>query len=147
VKRGDGDTGDETVATCPSGRCREGALLVGIVGTDGRLGYITPAMPIDADFVARARLGRTPESRFRFGEPCVRDRCAQWAVDRCGLITELLATPKGIAATSVKHRPLPACGIRNSCRWFRDRGADACAICPLVVHTRRVPARQLSGEH
>jgi hypothetical protein len=141
VSDSEGDTKDSRTATCPSGRCREGAVLVGIMGRDGRLGYITPAMPIDADFVAHARAGRTPESRFRFGEPCVKERCAQWAGDHCGLIDMLLASPQGTAATSGRRgTPLPHCGIRGSCRWFRERGADACAICPLVVHTRRVPA-------
>lgn len=131
----------ETPATCPSGRCREGAVLVGIVGPDGRLGYVTPALPIDAEFVARTRTGRTPESRFRFGEPCAEGRCGHWGGDRCGLITELLDSPRGAAeGSAARVMPLPRCGIRASCRWFRERGPDACAICPLVVHTRREPA-------
>ena len=141
MRREEEQAENETEVTCPSGRCREGAVLVGIVGPDGRLGYITPAMPIDADFVTHARVGRTPESRFRFGEPCVKERCAQWAGDHCGLIDGLLASPRGTTATSApRDMSLPRCGIRSSCRWFRERGADACTICPLVVHTRRVPA-------
>ena len=31
-------------------------------------------------------------------------------------------------------------GIRRSCRWFAQRGTEACGVCPIVVHTRRVPA-------
>jgi len=130
----------ELPATCPSGRCRTGAVLVGIVGPDGRVGYVNPAMPIDDEFVARARTGRTPESRFRFGEPCAEGRCAQWAGDHCGLIEEFLASPKAEAATSGSRTPLPRCSIRASCRWFRERGPDACAICPLVVRSQREPA-------
>jgi hypothetical protein len=131
----------ENPATCPSGRCREGAVLIGIVGEDGRLGYVTPALPVDADFVSRAKAGRTPESRFRFGEPCAEHRCAQWAGDRCGLIEELLDSPRAAATDEQAATSLPKCGIRSSCRWFRERGADACGICPLVVHTPRRPAR------
>jgi hypothetical protein len=127
-------------ATCPSGRCRPGAVLVGIVGPDGRVGYVHPALPIDEEFVARARTGRTPESRFRFGEPCVEGRCAQWAGEHCGLIDEFLASPTGEATTSGSRPPLPRCNIRASCRWFRERGPDACAICPLVVRSQREPA-------
>lgn len=137
----------ETPATCPSGRCRPGAVLVGIVGPDGRVGYVTPGLPIDDEFVARAWAGRTPESRFRFAESCVESRCAQWAGDHCGLIHEFLASPRGEAATSGSRTPLPRCGIRASCRWFRERGPDACAICPLVVRSPREPAttdRQIS---
>jgi hypothetical protein len=28
---------------------------------------------------------------------------------------------------------LSACGIRQSCRWYFQRGAAACAGCPLIV--------------
>jgi hypothetical protein len=28
---------------------------------------------------------------------------------------------------------LPACGIRRTCRWFAQRGAAACGVCPLIV--------------
>jgi hypothetical protein len=131
----------ETPKTCPSGRCRENAVLIGIVGEDGQLGYVIPALPVDAEFVARAGTGRTPESRFRFGEPCAEGRCAQWAGDHCGLIDELLDSPHGSTVVSEpRDTSLPRCGIRSSCRWFGERGSDACAICPLVVHTRREPA-------
>jgi hypothetical protein len=139
TSKGD-DAGPIERATCPSGRCKEGSVLLGIVGQDGVLGYVTPAMTIDAEFVSRARRGRTPESRFRFAEPCAEGRCAQWADDRCGLIDELLASSKGSAAAAQSLSPLPRCSIRRSCRWFKQRGPDACRICPLVVHTPRVPA-------
>jgi hypothetical protein len=28
---------------------------------------------------------------------------------------------------------LPTCTIRQTCRWFGQRGRDACVVCPLVV--------------
>jgi hypothetical protein len=28
---------------------------------------------------------------------------------------------------------LPGCGIRQSCRWFHQRGEAACRICPEIV--------------
>lgn len=134
----DADSGAGTQLTCPSGRCREGSVLFGIVGGDGRLGLIEPPLPVDAEFVARAREGRGPESRFRFGEPCVQADCDQWAGDRCGLIDDLLDEPAGIAVLE-QGSALPRCGIRPSCRWFRQRGRDACAVCPLVVREPRRP--------
>ena len=130
--------GDPRASTCPSGRCREGSVLIGIVGGDGRLGHISPALPVDAEFVARAAAGRTPESRFRFAEPCAEARCNQWAGDSCGLIAEILDSPRGIAEAS-DDTSLPRCGIRVSCRWFGERGPEACAICPLVVRNSRQP--------
>lgn len=82
-------------ATCPSGRCREGAILLGIVGADGVLGYVTPKMTVDADFVDRAYQGRTPETRFRFAESCIEHKCTQWTGDRCGVIYRALRSPDG----------------------------------------------------
>src|SRR6266545_2966883 len=119
-------------ATCPSGRCNEGSLLLGIVGQDGLVGYITPGMTVDAQFVSRARQGRTPESRLRFAEPCAEDDCAQWTGDRCGLIDELLDSPKASTAAAQNMGLLPRCSIRRSCRWFDQHGSNACGICPLI---------------
>jgi hypothetical protein len=28
---------------------------------------------------------------------------------------------------------LPACAIRRTCRWYAQRGAAACTVCPLIV--------------
>lgn len=120
-------------------------MLIGIVGSDGRLGHISPVLPVDAEFVARATTGRTPESRFRFAEPCAEARCNQWAGDRCGLIEEMLDSPRGIAEAS-DGGALPRCGIRASCRWFGERGPEACAVCPLVVRNSRQPAADLPGD-
>jgi hypothetical protein len=115
--------------------------VIGIVGQDGRLGHISPALPVDADFVTGVQAGRTPESRFRFGEPCAEGRCGHWTGRRCGLIERLLASPVGVEAVyTSKGAPLPRCGIRSSCRWFGERGAEACGVCPLVVRTQRHPA-------
>lgn len=117
----------------------EGSTLLGIVGPDGQLGYVTPPMEIDREFVERAHRGRTPESRFRFAEPCAESGCAQWTGERCGLIDEMLATPRQSAGPQ-PVTILPRCGIRHTCRWFAQRGPAACHICPLVVRTRRIPA-------
>ena len=34
---------------------------------------------------------------------------------------------------------LPQCSIRESCRWFDQTGADACAVCDAVVTETRDP--------
>jgi hypothetical protein len=36
-------------------------------------------------------------------------------------------------AEALSSAELPRCAIRSSCRWFAQRGAEACAVCPLVV--------------
>jgi hypothetical protein len=50
------------------------------------------------------------------------------------LIYQILDSPAAVRIT-LGSKPLPACVIRSSCRWFAQVGARSCAICPHVVHT------------
>ncbi|NUQ93809.1 MAG: hypothetical protein HOQ11_01575 [Gemmatimonadaceae bacterium] len=116
---------------CPSARCEEGAILVGVVLGDGRVAYAAEEARIDAEFVAIAREGRQPESRFRFAGRCVQGACRQWTGSRCGVIDRVL--DEGLAAAASMPATLPQCSIRAQCRWFDQAGADACAACPVVI--------------
>jgi hypothetical protein len=115
---------------CPSGPCREGALLLGVMTPEGRLGYIKPATRVDADFVARAKAMGRPESRFRFSVPCVEGDCPQWNGEGCAVVETVI---EETASLDLAEASLPQCGIRATCRWYSQRGAKACAVCPLVV--------------
>jgi hypothetical protein len=113
-------------ALCPSGRPRTGALITGIVGPDGKVAYIRPALPVSAEWLERGAPTSDLETRFRFAEPCVSGACAQWGNGGCRI---------GKAAASVGASlmgDLPECGIRPSCRWHRQEGDAACRACPLV---------------
>jgi len=121
----EGETNEELL--CPSARCEEGAILLGVVGPSGRVGFVRPLLVVDQEFVDAAHEGRTPEKRFRFAQPCIADGCRHWEDGRCGVAD---ATAVRDEAAS---RPLPACSIRPNCRWFSQRGAAACAACPHVV--------------
>jgi hypothetical protein len=123
---------------CPSGRCEPGSQLIGIVGADGRLGYVTPPLEIDANFVVVAQRGRAPGSRFRFAEPCLGQHCQHWADSQCGLIESICADASNQLALPGELE-LPRCGIRSQCRWFSQRGRAACEVCPLVVRVPRLP--------
>ena len=112
---------------CPSARCEPDALLIGVVGTSGRVGHLTPAVPVDDSFVTKAREGRAPEKRFRFAQPCVERQCRHWTGSRCGVIDAALSRDLE------SQESLPRCGIRPRCRWFAQSGAAACRVCPLVV--------------
>lgn len=120
---------DDPERTCPSYSCEPGAKLIGVVKGDGTIGYVSPPLEIDVDFVERARRGRTPEKRFRFAGPCVEGRCEHWTGSRCGVIDTVLTTPD----RPPEPERLPRCGIRSSCRWYAQSGAEACGACPLVV--------------
>jgi len=112
---------------CPSGRCRPGSHLLAI-RTDEGLGYVDPPLPVSEEFIQLVEhSGGAAEQRFRFTERCIEHGCSQWSGGGCGVIERLLATRVG-----TPHE-LPACGIRPRCRWFAQRGADACAVCPYVV--------------
>ena len=115
---------------CPSARCEEGAILVGVVLGDGRVAYAAEEVRVDAEFVATARQGREPESRFRFAGRCVQGACRQWTGSRCGVIDRVLDS--GVVAEPAEAT-LPRCSIREHCRWFDQAGAEACAACPLVI--------------
>lgn len=119
---------------CPSARCQEGAYVVGIVGPNGTVGYVSPLLQVGRDFVAAANLGRPPEGRFRFAQPCVEGGCANWDGARCQVIDRaMLAKSQAEADLGEFRGRLPRCSIRRWCRWFEQAGAAACETCPLVV--------------
>jgi hypothetical protein len=113
---------------CPSYRCEEGAILVGIVNAEGHIVFASNRLVVDQDFVDTAQHGRTPEKRFRFSGPCAQGSCQQWTGNRCGVIDRVLIQAVDLASTT-----LPNCSIRSQCRWFHQSGAEACAVCPEVI--------------
>src|SRR4051794_5199030 len=119
--------------TCPSARCEPGATLLGVVGADGTVGYVTPQLTVDEAFVVQARRGRAPEKRFRFAGGCVESGCAQWTGSRCGVIDRVLDGGLVEAPEPGARGALPHCAIRPGCRWFEQSGAEACGVCPLVI--------------
>ena len=118
---------------CPSYSCQPGAILLGIVMRDGRVAFSSDQLIINEEFVQIAHEGRTPEKRFRFGGQCVQNGCRQWTGERCGVIDKITET----ANINVESAALPECSIRSECRWFYQRGAEACAVCPEIVTDSR----------
>jgi hypothetical protein len=127
---------DDSRALCPSGKCEPGAKLLGIIQADGTVGYLGDPIEIDGDFSDRAHRGRTPERRFRFVNPCAECGCRQWTGTRCGVIDKVLTELEGS-----ETEQLPKCGIRPHCRWFKQNGAAACAVCSLVITDTRDSAQ------
>jgi hypothetical protein len=114
---------------CPSARCEEGSIFLGIVLGDGRMVYASDRIILDQEFVQIAHEGRPPEKRFRFASPCVKGTCRQWTGSSCGVIETVIEK----LASFPSCGELPTCSIRSRCRWFRQRGAAACAVCPEVI--------------
>lgn len=121
----------DTGLLCPSARAEDGAILLGVVGADGVVGYVQPLITVDENFLRKAGEGRTPEKRFRFAQPCVEAGCGYWTGSRCGVIDQAVDFPLNDSGVSLDH--LPRCSIRPSCRWFRQAGPSACSVCPFIV--------------
>jgi hypothetical protein len=118
--------------TCPSAPGRPGALLIGVIGRRGSVGYVNPSPTVDDTFLRLAGESDLPlEKRFRFASPCVEGGCAQWTGSRCGVIDEVLGVDEVIPTPASES--LPRCAIRTMCRWFAQSGADACRVCPQVI--------------
>ena len=120
---------------CPSSTVGHATHLLGVVGEDGRVHYVSPALPIDEDFRAKVGCDGRAEARFRFSGGCVEGACAQWTGSGCGVIDGLLDEVDALDEpldTKLRH-----CEIRRTCRWFAQRGPAACHVCPLVVTDTR----------
>jgi hypothetical protein len=118
---------------CPSSPLEYATHLLGVVGRDGRIHYVSPALPLDDDFrVAASRRGKTG-ARLRLSGPCLESGCQQWTGSRCGVIEDVLEETADVDLDT-ELRP---CTIRRDCRWFAQQGAAACHVCPLVVTDSR----------
>jgi len=124
---------DRTAKSCPSALCEEGALLLGVVVPDGTVGYVQPPTRVSADFVAQAQARGHPERSFWFSGACREAACGQWTGTGCGVIDLVIGARPDDPADAKASAGLPACGIRRTCRWFAQRGAAACAVCPQVI--------------
>ena len=116
------------ILDCPSAKCTVGTRIIGIVQNDGTVAHLHKPLEVDSDFLEEASRGRSPEQRFRFAGPCAESGCSQWTGASCRVsdsVVELLVAEQ--------TESIPQCGIRRTCRWFRQNGLKACSVCTLVV--------------
>jgi hypothetical protein len=109
---------------------KPGATLLGVVDEDGQIEWAPPGLVVDEEFVRIAKEGRDPLKRFRFSKPCLEGGCSQWKGTHCGVVESVLDNIEGGPRVPDSLRD---CAIRSECRWFRERGAQACEICPEVM--------------
>jgi hypothetical protein len=121
----------EKVVLCPSAKAEPGAMLIGVLGEDGRVAHLATKLKIDENFIASASQHGPLEQRFRFSAPCQECKCVNWKNQTCRVVEqvfELTLKPQTPTANE-----LPPCSIRKDCRWWLQSGKDACAVCSLVV--------------
>ena len=115
---------------CPSNKCKPGSKLLGLRQDDGTISILPEALPIDESFIEKVKdHPLAPEQRFRFTNKCVENGCNQWTGKGCGVIDQVVQYLEHIPA----KEELPKCSIRPSCRWFLQKGADACKVCPYII--------------
>ena len=126
-----------TPILCPSSRCKDGAIVLGIVLPNQTIAYADQRYRISAQQAAEMQQSpMNPEKRFRFSSPCAQCGCGQWQKDssseyggHCGVIESVLSTPQPPGLS----KELPNCSIRSQCRWHAQRGEEACSVCRYVV--------------
>jgi hypothetical protein len=120
---------DDHKVLCPSARCELGSSLLGIVNREGRIAFLNTPVELQSSFIQIAHKGRPPGKRFRFTAPCLETGCTQWIEGRCSVVDTVIAA----IHDELPEEHFPTCGIRSSCRWFRQSGYAACTVCENVV--------------
>lgn len=118
-------------------------MLIGVVKADGRVANLLTPLEVGLDFIESGRKHGSLEARFRFSSPCQESHCGHWAGHECGLIAHLEQAAAEIGCAG-EHQSLPPCAIRPQCRWWQQRGRNACAVCPVVVTDQRMQAGPIS---
>jgi hypothetical protein len=116
---------------CPSARGEAGAILLGIIQEGGTVAFIPTKVEVTPEFIAIASRGWTLEKRFRFAAPCIKEGCKQWTGTSCSVVDRLASHVQPVE-TEYRNQ-LPKCSIRANCRWFAEKGIEACQVCPLVI--------------
>ena len=125
---------------CPSAQPdMAGASVLGVVGgtpEQPAVGYLEEPIP-----VTPAVLGMTGPVKatevFRFAAPCAEERCQHFDGTDCRLAKKIVQLVP--AVTEI----LPACTVRQQCRWWLQEGAAACRRCPVVVTENYQPSEEL----
>ncbi len=133
-------------ASCPMSalRCPSvPALVVGDARPSGDRrpngGGFATTLAADEGFLAAAQKQGATEARMRFAPACVENDCAHWRGEGCdllGRIAQLLAQARAPVRPSAAYD----CGIRQDCRWRRQRGDEACGICGFVAREPLEPS-------
>ena len=115
--------------SCPSSTASEGAIILGVINKNGTVGFISNKTELTAELYQEMRKKGEPEKRFRFSNNCVESGCNQWQTGKCSVIQRVLHVNEDLELEA----QLPACSIRESCRWYHQEGAKACSFCPYII--------------
>lgn len=115
---------------CPSARPEwSGARVFGVVGgsvSAPRVDYLEKTLPV-TDALLELSAPASPTEVFRIAAPCACGACGHYQRGRCQLVERVVRQLPAVV------NELPACLIRDGCRWFSQEGAAACLRCPMIV--------------
>ncbi len=121
---------DGTSLSCPSAQPgMEGARIIGVLsGTkeNPRIGYLKQKAEV-TPAILESLGGIDPTHVFRFSAKCAGGACAQFGNGQCSLGQRIVDRLEAVTDK------LPACLIRQTCRWFAEQGPAACLRCPQIV--------------
>ncbi len=97
---------------CPSARAEEGALLLGVVGSDRAVRMLSEPEPLTPELTEAVLAVDEPEKHFRFANRCVKSGCNQWHGGRCGVIDLVMSfnqhLTEPVQAEPVQAEPVQA---------------------------------------
>lgn len=121
---------EDGTSWCPSAQPdMDEALLFGVLTETPEgsvVGYLD--RPVAASEWAKKTAGTLdPTEVFRFAAPCAEDKCMHFNGSECSLAERITQVPVAIRLR------VPKCAIRPRCRWWRERGVEACRRCPVII--------------
>ena len=116
---------------CPSYHLSKGASLIGIKNEEGKYDILPEPIKIDDELLEEFQSHNTKaEKVLRFTNKCLESGCKQWTGSQCSVIETAI---KNVEQQYIEDH-LPVCAIRSDCRWYDQRGSEACKVCPLVTN-------------
>jgi hypothetical protein len=118
---------------CPSSQPdSDQSVIFGVVVSRAearQVGYLGTPIPASAETLSLAA-PVLPTEVFRIAGPCAKAGCKHFVGNNCALAQRIVRRLPPVVGS------LPACGIRPTCRWFRQEGKAACLRCPQVITFR-----------
>src|ERR1700722_11260086 len=130
----------QRILQCPSAQPNmHGAQVHGVVDAASRkilsLDIPVPATP---ELLA-STAPLLPTQVLRFTAECQGGSCGHFTGSACSLVDRLVEI---LPASTVE---LPRCAIRANCRWFQQRGRQACLRCDQIVTDEYQRAEAMSS--
>lgn len=127
---------------CPSAPWdHEGAVVFGVTGGTAKapkVMFLKQMLAPSAQLQAKLG-GVAPEEVFRIAAPCRGSGCQHHnaATKNCNLATNI------VQQVAQVYDQLATCGIRPSCVWWAQEGAEACVRCPQIATRNSVPSDEV----